>query len=110
MAAARPRRPIWDPYNIKRGHENGWTYTGLLQRPIRRYGGISFLYVYAGTDNAPTPPRTQLMRTSHPCYVVELDRGEASMGPTDRYDLVPHGSADPGRKEHFMLDVYIGPT
>ena len=108
MAAARPRRPIWDLCSIKRRHENGGTDKDPLQRPIHHYGGISFVYAYAGTDNAPTPLRTQLMRTSHPCYVVELDREETPMGNMDSWSLMPHGVVDPGHKEHFTPDWGLG--
>ena len=84
-------------------HENGRTATSPVQRPIHRYGGISFPDDYAGTDNVPTPTRTQLMRTSTPVKPVELDRGEAPSRYTDRCGFVPPGSADPDRAKHFMV-------
>ena len=87
--------------SIRIRHENGRTFKGSFPRPMHRHGGISFHYDDTGVDNTPTPPRTQLMRTSTPVISVELDRGEASMRYTDRYGFVPPGSADPDRPKHF---------
>ena len=88
--------------NITRSrHEKDGTYTGHLLRSTHHYGDVSFIHVDSGTNIAPTPSRTHLVRPSTPVIPVELGSGKEPRGPTDHYDLVPLGSADPYHPEPF---------
>ena len=84
-------------------HEKDGTHTGHLLRSSHHYGDVGFVHVYAGTNIAPTPSRTQLVRPSTHVNKVELGSGEALKGSMDQYDSGSLGSADPCRPEPFMV-------
>ena len=84
-------------------HEKGGIFEGSLPRLMHRYGGINFRNDNEGTNSAPTLLRTRFMRPATPSYTVELGRGEAPMGHTDSWNLVPHGSSDPGHPKYYYM-------
>ena len=88
-------------------HERDGTYRGHLPRPTHHYGDVNFVYADPGTNAAPALSRTHLVRTSTLVSTVELGGGEAPRGPTDHYDFVPPGSADPDRPTHFKTSCAI---